>query len=233
MFLLLFWLVARVSPVFRLASPEYGSASVAVFVAGFLLAIAVYWVQYRKLEKSVDTRVAMNPLTSDVLTIRHASPADAPLLCDWWNDGAVMAHAGFPRGLGTTPEAIAASLATDSDETYRRLILEFGGLPIGEASVRVLEPGVAEIGIKICKPSMQDAGLGTRFLTMLIDRLFHDRGMRKIVLDTNLNNTRAQHVYEKLGFRRIGVRTDAWTNQLGELQSSVDYELTAEEWAGR
>lgn len=33
------------------------------------------------------------------LTIRSALPADAPQLVRWWNDGAVMAHAGFPLGL--------------------------------------------------------------------------------------------------------------------------------------
>lgn len=50
-------------------------------------------------------------------------------------------------------------------------------------------------------------------------------GYKKIILDTNLNNLRAQHVYEKLGFQKIRVNVDAWKNQLGELQSSIDYEL--------
>lgn len=36
------------------------------------------------------------------LAIRNAAPADVPLLVKWWNDGAVMAHAGFPNGLHTT-----------------------------------------------------------------------------------------------------------------------------------
>jgi len=49
-------------------------------------------------------------------------------------------------------------------------------------------------------------------------------------LDTNLKNTRAQHVYEKLGFRKVRTRINAWKDQLGELQSAVDYELTAEDF---
>ena len=44
------------------------------------------------------------------LTIRPALPSDAPQLERWWNDGAVMAHAGFPLGLGTTEEKEAARL---------------------------------------------------------------------------------------------------------------------------
>ncbi|WP_438446465.1 GNAT family N-acetyltransferase [Gorillibacterium sp. sgz5001074] len=50
------------------------------------------------------------------------------------------------------------------------------------------------------------------------------------MLDTNLSNERAQHVYEKLGFRRTAVRIDSWRDQLGNLQSSVEYELLREEW---
>lgn len=58
--------------------------------------------------------------------------------------------------------------------------------------------------------------------------MFSNYGYKKIVLDTNLNNTRAQHVYDKLGFKKIRVKNNSWENQLGELQSSVDYELVEE-----
>lgn len=35
-------------------------------------------------------------------TIRQAKVSDAKQLAAWWNDGAVMTHAGFPNGVGTT-----------------------------------------------------------------------------------------------------------------------------------
>ena len=54
-----------------------------------------------------------------------------------------------------------------------------------------------------------------------------------MVLDTNLANTRAQHVYEKLGFVRLRTRVDAWTDQVGQPQSAVDYELTRTVWESR
>jgi ribosomal protein S18 acetylase RimI-like enzyme len=62
---------------------------------------------------------------------------------------------------------------------------------------------------------------------MLIGELFA-RGYKKIILDTNLNNKRAQHVYETLGFSKVRENIDSWTNQVGEIQSSVDYELIPE-----
>ena len=98
------------------------------------------------------------------LYIRNADVDDCAQLAKWWNDGGVMAHAGFPNGLG-----------------------------------RVI-------------------------LSMLIKKLF-SMGYTKIVLDTNLKNGRAKHVYELLGFQKVRVNENSWTNQVGELQSSVDYEL--------
>lgn len=161
------------------------------------------------------------------IAIRNALPEDAPLLARWWNDGAVMAHAGFPKGLGTTAEKIAAGLADDTDETRRRMILLWDTTPIGEMVYRNIGSRTADIGIKICERSFQEKGIGRIALSLLVQYLF-DNGYTKIVLDTNLNNTRAQHVYEKLGFQRLRVNPDSWQNQLGQWESSVDYALTAD-----
>ena len=163
-------------------------------------------------------------LTHENCKIRNATPADAPQLCKWWNDGRVMAHAGFPNGLNTNTESILQQLSTDSDDTYRRLIIEIDDTPVGEMSYRNIGDGAAEIGIKICEFDRQNAGYGTRFLKMLISGLFTS-GYEKIIIDTNLSNTRAQHIYEKLGFQKLNIYYDSWRNQLGELQSQVCYEL--------
>lgn len=159
------------------------------------------------------------------LRIREVVAADAPLLCRWWNDGNVMAHAGFPNGLGTT-EGEVLRLLTSGEPSQHRFILEADSRPIGEMNYRQINPKTAEIGIKICDFSLHGKGYGTRFLRLLITYLFKEKGYERVVLDTNVKNVRAQHVYEKLGFRRVGVRENAWRDQLGELQSFIDYELT-------
>lgn len=161
------------------------------------------------------------------LLLRDAGDADCAQLAAWWNDGRVMAHAGFPNGLGTSAEKIARALRTDSDLTRRRLIVEYGGISIGEMCSRNQGNGTAEIGIKICEPEYQEKGLGRVLLSMLIGTLF-EMGFEKIVLDTDLENTRAQHVYELLGFEKLRLNRDSWTDQLGRKRSSVDYVLTPE-----
>ena len=163
------------------------------------------------------------------IIIRNAEKGDCSQLAAWWNDGNVMAHAGFPLGLNTTAEEIQNKIAEDTDETKRRLMIEYQGQRIGEMNCYNVGNHVAEIGIKICESSFQEKGLGRIVLSMLIRELFM-RGYTKIILDTNKNNTRAQHVYEKLGFRRVRIHENSWKNQLGELQSSIDYELTPDEF---
>ena len=155
----------------------------------------------------------------DTLLIRDAVTADAQQLTAWWNDGAVMAHAGFPLGLGTTVEKVIAGLGNG------RLVLEENERLIGEACYRKVGEGIAEIGIKICETDCQNRGLGRIILSMLISWLF-EQGFEKIVLDTNLTNKRAQYVYESLGFWKLRINYDSWTDQLGNKQSAVDYELT-------
>jgi Acetyltransferases, including N-acetylases of ribosomal proteins len=159
------------------------------------------------------------------LTIRNATSKDASILCKWWNDGKVMAHAGFPNGLGTSEEIIIQQLADDTDDIHRRLIIEIDGTPAGEMNYRNQGNGITIIGIKICDFSKQEKGHGKKLLSMLINALFKELGYQKIILGTNRNNLRAQHVYEKLGFKKIRVNVDAWKDQLGELQSTIDYEL--------
>ena len=164
------------------------------------------------------------------LTLRDASPADAAALGAWWRDGQVMAHAGFPLGLTVTDNEIAASLQSNPSKTGCLMIIEMDHEPIGEMNYRDLGQATAQIGIKICAAPRQNQGIGTTLLRMLINELFFRRGYEKITLDTNLSNTRAQHVYEKIGFRKTQVRLDAWTDQLGRAQSAVDYELAKRDY---
>jgi len=163
------------------------------------------------------------------ITIRNAKKDDCAQLATWWNDGDVMAHAGFPLGLNTSAWEIESQIAQDSDETKRRLIIEYCGERIGEMNYYNVGDHIAEIGIKICNPDFRERGLGRVVLSLLIRELF-SIGYSKIILDTNLQNTRAQHVYEKLGFRKVRIHENSWKNQLGELQSSVDYELTPDDF---
>lgn len=161
---------------------------------------------------------------NDRLAMRPACAGDAPLLCSWWNDGALMAHAGFPQGLGITVREVALQLGKDA-ASHRMILLE-EGRPVGEAVWRP-KGGAAEIGIKICVPSARGRHLGTQYLHALLRMLFGQYGFEVICLTTAAENGRARHVYEKLGF----VQTASFpfqTKQMPRPCKAMEYRLTKE-----
>lgn len=53
------------------------------------------------------------------LTIRNATVEDADLLSEWWNNGEIMAHAGFPNGTVQQRNVLL--------KKYRRTMMIFAG----------------------------------------------------------------------------------------------------------
>ena len=157
------------------------------------------------------------------LTIRNAKKEDARTLLLWWNNGKVMEHAGYPHGLETTEERII-QLFDKKDKNYRHII-EYNNKPIGEMNYIDLGDGICDIGIKICEFSYQNKGLGKKILSLFIGELFDTYNFNKVILSTDLKNLRAQHVYERLGFKKVKIFYDSWTDQLGRSRTSVCYEL--------
>lgn len=169
------------------------------------------------------------------LTIRSAEIMDAELLTTWRNDGTVMAHAGFPKGLNQTVEETIEQINKNKQRLSQICIIEVDGIPIGEMSYSIGNR-FAEIGIKICDDSYQNQNLGTKFIEMLVEYLFTNEVLNyavpidKIILDTNKNNECARHVYEKIGFLELRMNEDAWEDQNSQLQYSVNYEMSRERY---
>ena len=171
------------------------------------------------------------------IIIRDALLSDAEILTKWWNDGKIMAHAGFPDGLGTNVEKVRSGLSKPG-----RLIIEYEGIPIGEMSYELFRPSekalcsgyiipedhsAAEIGIKLCLENFREKGLGRICLSLLIKELFR-LGVGEIILDTMADNLRARHVYGLLGFEELRVNENIWVSPDGTAYSSVDYRLVPE-----
>lgn len=70
---------------------------------------------------------------------------------------------------------------------------------------------------------------------MLFEFIFTDEAinskcsMEKIIWDTDIENKRAQYVYEnKIGARNVGVRKNCWKDQTGKWRTAIDYEISKE-----
>jgi aminoglycoside 6'-N-acetyltransferase len=72
----------------------------------------------------------------------------------------------------------------------------------------------------------QDRGIGTEVMRVVVRRLIEERGHHRITLSTSVDNARAIHVYEKVGFRRVGVtRKSARSHHTGEWEDEWLMEL--------
>ena len=55
--------------------------------------------------------------------------------------------------------------------------------------------------------------------------LFRTYELHRIELDTLLENKRAQHLYQKVGFKVVGVKRDVWLDPEGNYRSAVVMDL--------
>lgn len=76
----------------------------------------------------------------------------------------------------------------------------------------------------------QGRGIGTDALRALIAYLLGDRGHHRVIIDPSVENERAIHVYEKLGFRRVGVMRRYERGADGQWRDGLLMELLAEDF---
>jgi aminoglycoside 6'-N-acetyltransferase len=76
----------------------------------------------------------------------------------------------------------------------------------------------------------QEQGLGTEALRVLIAWLIDERGHHRITMDPAVDNTRAIHVYEKVGFKPIGVARRYERGADGQWHDALLMDLLAEEF---
>jgi len=77
----------------------------------------------------------------------------------------------------------------------------------------------------------QGRGVGPDAMRTLIAWLVDERGHHRLTVDPAAENARAIHVYEKLGFRRVGVLRRYERVESGEWRDALLMELLADEFA--
>ena len=96
------------------------------------------------------------------------------------------------------------------------------------------DPGYRHAGIDITLGDRhQDRSLGTRALRRLIRYLIDERGHHRMTIDPSVHNPRAIHVYEKVGFRPVGVMRQYERDIHGQWSDGLLMDLLAEESTDR
>lgn len=133
-----------------------------------------------------DPRLILRPLTGgDESELRriHATPEVAR----WWG----------------TPED---DFPTDEPETTQ-LTIEVDGAVAGLIQFwEESEPKYRHAGIDLfLDPALHGQGLGERAVREVVRHLIAERGHHRITIDPAADNAAAIRIYEKVGFRRVGV----------------------------
>jgi aminoglycoside 6'-N-acetyltransferase len=82
----------------------------------------------------------------------------------------------------------------------------------------------------VVHPDAHGRGLGTEAIRVLARHLFNDRGHHRLIIDPNASNARAIHVYQNVGFRRVGVlRQYEWSAREGRWTDGLLMDLQRDE----
>ena len=124
---------------------------------------------------------------------------------------AMLASPGsaYRLGVGDEGEALAFAILTGLNDPHGNLYLK---------RIAVARPG---------------EGIGTAFLSLVVDEAFGTLGAWRIHLDCFADNLRAQAAYAKLGFSRDGILRQAYRLSNGRRTDLVLMALLRDEWRRR
>jgi diamine N-acetyltransferase len=137
------------------------------------------------------------------LVIRKTTTDDLADLASLWNDGAVMAHVGFPEGLGVDIPKMEKWLANlqSKKQAAHFVMRDQDGTFMGETYWGLRsDDGLAAMDIKLV-PSAQGQGHGKTALSFAIDRAFDDTRVTRVYVDPHPENARAIRLYKSMGFQ--------------------------------
>jgi aminoglycoside 6'-N-acetyltransferase len=93
------------------------------------------------------------------------------------------------------------------DDEVTRLTIEVDGAVAGMVQFgEELDPKYRHASIDLfLDPALHRRGIGTEVVRRVVRQLIDERGHHRITIDPAADNTAAIRVYEKVGFRRVGV----------------------------
>ncbi|MEW9534038.1 GNAT family N-acetyltransferase [Microbispora sp. NPDC049125] len=173
-------------------------------------------------------------LTGDRVVLRPVAPEHVDGLWDLVRDPETRRLTGSQGEGDFTYEAAAAWYATRAghDDRLDLAICDAAsGAYVGEVVLNELDAGnlACNLRIALVGPRAYGKGYGTEALRLVLAHAFETVGLHRVGLEVYAFNTRALHVYEKIGFVREGIRRDAllWD---GHWHDAIAMSILAPDW---
>jgi [ribosomal protein S5]-alanine N-acetyltransferase len=145
------------------------------------------------------------PLSGPRFTLRPFWAADFPAACE------LDERAGEPGWVEALPEPDGAGMAEAFEEHRRdgsllQLVIADpeSGAYLGELSLAMVEPGIAELGCAVV-PAARRRGIATTALRVVSAWGLETLALRRLQVTVDPRNTPALRLAERAGYRREGV----------------------------
>ena len=159
--------------------------------------------------------------------IRPFNQSDVPLKVKWINDPNNNRYLHYNLPL-TEEKTYQWFENLDKSKRFDATIL-YRGRPVGIIGVLSIENQVGEYYITIGEASTKGKGVAFEASKQLLDHAFSELGLEQIYLSTEVNNVRAQRLFEKLGFIKKELRQADIKNK-GKLVDRFFYILNKEDY---
>jgi RimJ/RimL family protein N-acetyltransferase len=171
-------------------------------------------------------------LTGRLVELRPMTAADADAIHDVVTDPDARRLTGTHRTFSREEIATWTASRGDADDRLDLVIVDrASGAVVGEVVINDWDADNLSCGFRIgIGPAGRDRGLGSEATRLVIDHVFASTAAQRVELEVYAFNERASHVYEKVGFRREGVRRSAlrWD---GEFHDAVVMAVLRPEWS--
>lgn len=163
--------------------------------------------------------------------LRPLAESDLPDLMRWRADPEVVAFYGEPPA---SLEVCRAEYLEPDVNPCWRFVIEWQGRSVGEIQYYHDYPGAeyewnAGIDIFIGEPDARGLGVGIEAVRTMLRYLFESRKVHRAIIDPEVGNARAIHVYQRAGFRLDGmIRHNAFEH--GEYVDTQYLTILEDEW---
>lgn len=164
------------------------------------------------------------------VTIRKFEKTDIPKKVEWINnpENNQFLHYDIPLSVEKT-EKWFDSHKTDNNRFDA--VIEVEGVPVGTIGLLDIDRknSKAEYYIALGETAYKGRGVATEASDLILEYGFCEIGLNRIFLYTEVENTAAQKLFEKIGFTREGcIRQDITSH--GRFADRYCYGLLKEEW---
>lgn len=173
-------------------------------------------------------------LNGNIINLRPIVEADASAMFASLSDEESMRLTGTQQTFTLAQvQAYCARVAQADDRVDYAITVKDDPTFLGEVVLNEIDwtNHSASFRIALASAASFGKGYGTEATRLILDYGFNTLNLHRIELEVYDFNPRAQHVYEKVGFVREGVRRDVllWD---GVYQSAIVMSILRDEWLG-